>query len=181
MIGIYFSGTGNTKYCLEKFITLYDVKAEIAPLENIHTVEKITHHKDIIFAYPIYYSNLPKIVRDFICGNSDLWKGKRIFILATMGLFSGDGAGIAARLFRKYGAQIWGGLHLKMPDCICDVKTLKRSLAQNKQIVAKAEGRIKLAVNNLKKGTPSKNGLSFLCHITGLLGQRLWFWSKTQK
>ena len=24
MIGIYFSGTGNTKYCLEKFVALYD-------------------------------------------------------------------------------------------------------------------------------------------------------------
>lgn len=23
MIGIYFSGTGNTKYCLEKFVALY--------------------------------------------------------------------------------------------------------------------------------------------------------------
>ena len=68
-----------------------------------------------------------------------------------------------------------------MPDCICDVKTLKRSPAQNKQIVVKAEERIKLSVSNLKNGTPSKNGLSFLCHIAGLLGQRLWFWEKTQK
>lgn len=25
MIGIYFSGTGNTKYCLEKFVALYDM------------------------------------------------------------------------------------------------------------------------------------------------------------
>ena len=24
MIGVYFSGTGNTKYCLEKFVALYD-------------------------------------------------------------------------------------------------------------------------------------------------------------
>ena len=55
-------------------------------------MEKVTYHKDIIFAYPIYYSNLPKIVRDFICENSDIWKGKRVFIIATMGLFSGDSA-----------------------------------------------------------------------------------------
>ena len=25
----------------------------------------------------------------------------------------------------RYGAQVWGGLHLKMPDCICDVKAFK--------------------------------------------------------
>ena len=114
MIGIYFSGTGNTKYCLEKFVALYDRNIEITPLEDEGTIEKVAHHKDIIFAYPIYYSNLPKIVRDFICENSDAWKGKHIFIIATMGLFSGDGAGVSARLFKRYGAQIWGGLHLSL-------------------------------------------------------------------
>ena len=87
MIGIYFSGTGNTKYCLEKFVSLYDRNIEITPLEDEGTIEKVAHHKDIIFAYPIYYSNLPKIVQDFICGNSDVWKEKHIFIIATMGLF----------------------------------------------------------------------------------------------
>ena len=180
MIGIYFCGTGNTKYCLEKFVALYDRNIEITPLEDEGTIEKVKHHKDIIFAYPIYYSNLPKIVRDFICENSDAWKGKHIFIIATMGLFSGDGAGVSARLFKRYGAQIWGGLHLKMPDCICDVKALKRTPDQNKQIVIQAEECIKSAVYNLKNGTPTKNGLSFWCHIAGLLGQRLWFYRKTQ-
>ena len=72
MIGIYFSGTGNTKYCLENFVALYDRNIEITPLEDTGTMEKVTYHKDIIFAYPIYYSNLPKIVRDFICENSDI-------------------------------------------------------------------------------------------------------------
>lgn len=181
MIGIYFSGTGNTKYCLEKFVALYDRKVEIIPLEDAGTPEKMAYHKDIIFAYPIYYSNLPKIVRDFICENSDVWRGKRIFIIATMGLSSGDGAGVSARLFKRYGAQVWGGLHLKMPDCICDVKALKRTPAQNKQIVMKAEERIKSAIYNLKNGTPTKNGLGLLCHIAGLLGQRLWFYHKTQE
>lgn len=181
MIGIYFSGTGNTKYCLEKFIALYDKNIEITTLEDTGTMEKITYHKDIIFAYPIYYSNLPKIVRDFICENSDVWKGKRVFIIATMGLFSGDGAGVSARLFERYGAQVWGGLHLKMPDCICDVKALKRTPVQNKQIVIQTEERIKSAVCNLKNGTPTKDGLGSLCHIAGLLGQRLWFYRKTQE
>ena len=167
MIGIYFSGTGNTKYCLENIVALYDRNIEITPLEDTGTMEKVTYHKDIIFAYPIYYSNLPKIVRDFICENSDIWKGKRVFIIATMGLFSGDGAGVSARLFERYGAQVWGGLHLKMPDCICDVKALKCTPAQNKQIVIQAEERIKSAVCNLKNGTPTKDGLGFYAILQG--------------
>ena len=44
----------------------------------------------------------------------------------------------------------------------------------------KAEECIKSAVYNLKNGTPTKNGLGFWCHIAGLLGQRLWFYRKTQ-
>lgn len=33
MIGVYFSGTGNTKYCLEKFVALYDGTSKIVSLE----------------------------------------------------------------------------------------------------------------------------------------------------
>lgn len=44
MIGIYFSGTGNTKYCLEKFVALYDRNIEITPLEDEGTIEKVAHH-----------------------------------------------------------------------------------------------------------------------------------------
>lgn len=180
MIGIYFSGTGNTKYCLERFLSLYDREATMIPLESIHTPEQLAGQEDIVFAYPIYYSNLPKIVRDFIQDYALFWRGKRIFILVTMGLFSGDGAGVAARLFRSYGAQIWGGLHLKMPDCICDVKALKRTPAQNNQLVIHAETRIASSVKQMKNGTPPQNGLGFLAHIAGLFGQRLWFFRKTQ-
>ena len=42
MIGIYFSGTGNTKYCLEKFVALYDRNIEITPLEDEGTIEKLS-------------------------------------------------------------------------------------------------------------------------------------------
>ena len=68
-----------------------------------------------------------------------LWQGKKVFVMATMGLFSGDGAGILARLLHKYGAEIIGGLHLKMPDSIADEKALKRSLEKNRELVEQAQ------------------------------------------
>ena len=64
MVGIYLSGTGNTKHCIEN----------------------------------------------------------------TMGAFSGDGAGCTARLLKKYGAHILGGLHVKMPDSVCDSKLLTKAV-----------------------------------------------------
>lgn len=67
------------------------------------------------------------MVRDFIKINSKLWKDKKVFCVATMALFSGDGAGCASMLLKKYGAIIVGGLHLKMPDSICDVKLPRKT------------------------------------------------------
>lgn len=124
---------------------------------------------------------MPKIVHDFINKNQNIFSRKKIFVIATMGLFSGDGAGCSARLFLKYGAYITGGLHLKMPDCIGDEKALKRTKEENQMLIKKAEHKIKEAVDNLKFGRPSREGLGFWYHMAGLFGQRLWFYHKTKK
>ncbi|GAA0077644.1 EFR1 family ferrodoxin [Clostridium sp. CTA-5] len=181
MVGIYFSGTGNTKYCVEKFLKELDANYDMYSIEDKLVIPAIKENEDILFAYPIQYSNLPKIIKDFISENSQLWKNKNIFIIATMGLFSGDGSGLSARLFKKYKANIIGGLHLKMPDCIGDVKLLKKTLEDNKLIVHQAENKIKDSVLKLKDGKPTKEGLNVLYHLAGLFGQRLYFYNKTKE
>lgn len=135
MVGIYFSGTGNTKFCVEKFLTYYERSAEAFSIEDERAVEVIQQNTDIVFAYPVYFSNMPKIVDDFIIKNRPIFFGKKIFVIATMGLFSGDGTGCSARILEKCGASITGGLHLKMPDCIGDEKALKRTTEQNHMLV----------------------------------------------
>ncbi len=127
MLGIYFSGTGNTKYCID--------------------LEK----------------------------NANYFSNKDVFIICTMALFSGDGCGCAARFLRKYGANVIGGLHLKMPDCIADVKLLKKSSEKNRELIYNAEQKIKKSILSLKKGKPTQDGLSLISHLIGLFGQRLWF------
>ncbi|MGO5051018.1 EFR1 family ferrodoxin [Lachnospiraceae bacterium LCP25S3_G4] len=181
MIGIYFSGTGNTKFCVERFLTYYESNAKAFSIEDGHAAEEIERTSEIVFAYPVYFSNMPKIVFDFIEGNCSLFSGKKIFVIATMGLFSGDGTGCSARLFIKYGANITGGLHLKMPDCIGDEKALKRTKEQNHLLVTLAENKIKEAAESLKFGRPVREGLGFGYHMAGLFGQRLWFYNKTKK
>jgi ferredoxin len=180
MIGIYFSGTGNTRYCVEKFMSNYNNGKSVS-IESPNVIEEIKKSESIVFGYPVYYSNTPKIVRDFIHRNGSAFKGKKVFILCTMGLFSGDGAGCGARLLKKYGTVILGGLHLKMPDCIGDVKLLKKPLRENRQIVKNAEAKIENAVALLKQGKPTNEGLSIFYHVAGLFGQRLWFFGKTKE
>lgn len=180
MVGIYFSGTGNTKYCVETFVKEYEPTTLTFSIEEENVVKKINEQHNIVFGYPVQFSNIPKIVKDFIDLNSDIWKSKKVFIIATMGLFSGDGAGMLARLLSDYGAIVVGGLHLKMPDSIGDEKALKRSLQDNQVLVKNAVLKIKSAVCDLKNDNPPQEGIGLIFHFMGLFGQRLYFYNKTK-
>ena len=181
MLGIYFSGTGNSRYALSVFLKQYGSSARAIAIEDTDAIEYIKKSKEIVFCYPVQYSNIPKILKDFIDQNWELWSGKQIFVIATMGLFSGDGAGILARRLQRYGSEVIGGLHLKMPDSIADEKALKRSLEKNKELVRQAEQKIDRAVRLIKNGKAPQEGIGVLYHLAGLFGQRLYFYHKTKQ
>lgn len=143
MVGIYFSGTGNSRYAVEVFCDEYDKDVKVFSIEDGNVIEAVKREEMLVFAYPVQYSTAPKIMSDFISAHKELWKNKKIYIIATMGLFSGDGAGVLGRHLHKYGAQILGGLHLKMPDSISDEKVLKRTLEKNKEFVKKQSKRLR--------------------------------------
>lgn len=180
MIGIYFSGTGNSKYCISKFLEEYNNNRLVFSIEQDETISHIKNNQEIVISYPVQFSNIPKILYDYIVTNQQIWKEKKIFIIATMGLFSGDGAGILARLLQKYGAVIIGGLHLKMPDNISDEKVLKRKYEKNLALIRNAEAKICKTVLQIKNGKPPQEGLGIWYHTAGLLGQRLYFYNKTK-
>ncbi len=175
---IYFSGTGNTKFCVTKLVKMLDEAAPIVALED--GVSAVGAYENIVLGYSVQFSNIPKIVREFILRNKAMWSGKNVLCVATMGAFSGDGAGCAARLLKRCGASVSGGLHLKMPDSVCDSKLLKRSNTENIQIIRRAEEKIERAALRIKRGKFPRDGLSFFAHLMGLFGQRLWFCNKAK-
>lgn len=177
---IYFSGNGNTKHCVE-FLSQKLGNGKIESIESENAIQMIKDSKEFVFAYPVHYSNIPFIVKDFIKKNAAIFASTRIFLVATMGAFSGDGTGCAARLLKKYGAKIIGGLHLRMPDAIGDVKMLKKSREQNKLIIKQTEDKIQKSAEMIKNGKYPKEGLHFYNHIAGLFGQRLWFLQSAKK
>ncbi|MBQ3986696.1 MAG: EFR1 family ferrodoxin [Oscillospiraceae bacterium] len=180
MLGIYLSGTGNTKHCIEKFVKLLDKSAKTLPLENENVVDEIKNSDTIILGYPTQFSNAPVMVRSFIKAN-DIWKDKRVLCVTTMGAFSGDGAGCTARLLKKKGAVILGGLQIHMPDSVCDSKLLKKTAEENRKIVIEADKKIEKTAHDIQNGKYPKEGVSFFSHIIGLMGQRLWFYGKTSR
>ena len=177
MDGIYFSGNGNTKYCMELFTKATGGKAvSIESPEALTLLQNLNQNQnEIAIGYPTHYSNIPRIVKEFILENGKLFAGKKVFILVTMGLFSGDGAGLGARLLKKQGAKILGGLHLRMPDAIGDVKMLKKPMNENVNIINTTKERIAQTAASIKDRKYPKDGLFFWNRLAGLFGQRLWF------
>ncbi|MBQ1744529.1 MAG: EFR1 family ferrodoxin [Clostridiales bacterium] len=178
MNAIYLSGSGNTKHVVTLLLNELGNNGICAPIESEDAM-KALEGDEILIAYPTMFSNIPYLVRDFINSHGSSWKGKKIFLITTMGLFAGDGTGCAARLLKKYGAEITGGLQIVMPDSIGDCKALKKSKEQNKAIIDKADKRIIDAARKMREGNYPKEGLSFAAHLAGLFGQRLWFYNKT--
>ena len=169
MIGIYLSGTGNTKHCVEKLVYLVDDMAKCVPLEHPQILHRLEKQDRIFLGYPTQFSNAPFMVRDFIIRNGPIWKGKEVFCVNTMGLFSGDGTGCTARILKKYGAEILGGLQIKMPDSVCDSRLLKKSIEENRQIIKNADKRIAQAAEQIRQGNYPQEGLSMIAHIKGVL------------
>lgn len=177
---IYFSGNGNTKYCM-KLLSSALGNGKIESIENENAIQLIKESDEFILAYPVHFSNIPFIVKDFIQKNSSLFSGKNIFLIATMGAFSGDGTGCGARLLKKCGANILGGLHLRMPDTVADVKLLKKSSEENKAIIKNTEEKISAISKMLQNKKYPHEGLHFYNQLAGLFGQRLWFMKAAKK
>ena len=179
MVGLYFSGTGNSKYAAELFCKEYDKESGAYSIEDADALSAVKDAALIIIAYPVQYSTVPKILRDYIMDHNEIWMNKKVFIIATMGLFSGDGSGMLGRLLKKCGAEVIGGLHLKMPDSIADEKALKRPLEKNRELVKQADQKIKESVKRLKAGNPTQEGIGILYRLAGYFGQRAYFGHKT--
>ena len=56
MIGIYLSGTGNTKHCIEKLMELLDHSAQVIPIEGKETANLLAQHDFVVLAYPVQFS-----------------------------------------------------------------------------------------------------------------------------
>lgn len=66
MVGIYFSGTGNSRYAAELFCKEYDEATKAFSLEDDNITRVVKNEEMLVFACPVQYSTVPKILRDFI-------------------------------------------------------------------------------------------------------------------
>ena len=81
MVEIYFSGTGNSRYAAELFCKEYDEATKAFSLEDDNITRVVKNEEMLVFACPVQYSTVPKILRDYIIENKELWKNKKVLLL----------------------------------------------------------------------------------------------------
>ena len=53
MVGIYFSGTGNSRYAAEFFCNEYDETAKAFSIEDAKVIDAVKNDEMLVFAYPV--------------------------------------------------------------------------------------------------------------------------------
>ncbi|MCL2839374.1 MAG: EFR1 family ferrodoxin [Defluviitaleaceae bacterium] len=179
MIMLYFSGTGNSKYIAKQFCTR--MKATCHSIEEDIDFEKLIGTENTIgFCYPIYMSSVPRIMREFLSKHMKALKGKKIIILCTQWLLSGDGTRKFALLLPKNHVEIIYTAHFFMPNNMNDIVFLPISKGKAlEDYRIRANRKIELICNHIKNGKIKKRGFSILAIMLGF--PQAFFMTSTEK
>ena len=175
MLILYFSGTGNTQYIAEKFsqkmtASCYSIEASV-DFESL-----ISKACTIVFCYPVYGSCVPMIMREFVKKYKALLKGKKLVILCTQNLFSGDGARVFIDLLDDTTYQVIYAEHINMPNNICNL--FFYPLSNNKKVKRyfdKADIKIQKISDDIQNNVIKKRGFNEFSRFLGFITQRVYF------
>jgi flavodoxin/NAD-dependent dihydropyrimidine dehydrogenase PreA subunit len=160
MVCIYFSGTGNTRHLSDKLASLCSCQS--VSIEDGTALMKIAENKTIILCYPVYTGGSPLIMREFMEMAS--WKGKKVFLLVTCGMFTGKAIANVAANLREKGADVLGGYSVKMPENIGDIPMFQVVLphSRDKKVIAAAEKEITMLADKIRNHLFPQKGMSVL-------------------
>ena len=167
MLTIYFSGTGNTEYIAKLFSKKMSATC-LSIEEDVDFHEKIQVNDTICFCYPIYGSRVPAIMRRFVARHGKILKGKKLIVLVTQALFSGDGARVFTDMFPAEYMEVVYTEHFMMPNNICNFFLLKQeSNKKIEKILKRAEARVEGVCQNIKNNKRRRRGYSGFSKFLG--------------
>lgn len=120
----YFTGTGNTKYvCDELCNELNELSLQCSAhiIDNMlmsAAIDKINQCDIVIIAYPIYSSDVPDNMLRFI-ENMPNVTDKKLGVIVTQYLLSGDGGCIMSKTYRSKGYNQMWSYQINMPNNLC--------------------------------------------------------------
>lgn len=178
----YFSGTGNTLWAGQHLQEKFHQKGHSFELISIEAFKdsgadesrlgELLAAADLLgIFYPIYGSNMPQIMSDFLEGlkSFEVKSGARAFTISTVAIFSGDGALMAEPFFKKMGLDFFGAWNIFLP-CNFDTPVPGFKIPPPQQVDRMKEAAIikldKIA-GDLEKGVVTLEGCGFFDRIGG--------------
>jgi len=174
MLTIYFSGTGNTKYIAERFSLEMGAKC-LSIEDEVDFTREIKAHDIITFCYPIYGSRVPRNMRTFTAKHMSDINGKKIIILVTQAMFSGDGARVFTDMFWDGAVEVIYAEHILMPNNVNNFPLFRKSSEKAvSKYVNKADIRIQRICRDINNGIIMKRGFSRWSQFLGNLQGKMW-------
>lgn len=177
MLTIYFSGTGNTQYVAELFSQKMNAKC-ISVEEDLDFSAEIEEVDTITFCYPIYNSRVPRIMREFVHNHMAVLLGKKVIILVTQMMFSGDGARVFTDLFEDGAINVIYAEHFNMQQNMGNIPvfwTLFKPTERSKQkYINKTQAKMNTVCSNIKNGIIKKRGFSKVSKLLGYIQGKPW-------
>ena len=169
----YFSGTGNTWWTADKIKKLLDarnINAEAVSIDSlidksgidIKKADWLIKSSDLIFfGWPIYGSDLPAPMKDFIDSLMPLSSEKHIHTFCTQMEFSGDGAWVYHKNFEAKNLIIDSCVHFKMPSNVSifhGIMAPPKNDEKALNIMSNCEKQIEKHISDLLSGKIRKTG-----------------------
>lgn len=165
MLTLYFSATGNSKYIAELFSKQMYANCHSIE-ENLDFNNLIGAEESIAFCYPIYFSRVPRIMREFVGRYIESLKGKKLIIFCTQQILSGDGARAFAALFPHGYVEVVYAEHFFMPSNIFPVATDMKKIANS---FARSERKMRIVCRNINNEITKKRGFNIVSRALGLI------------
>ena len=177
MLTLYFSGTGNTKYAAESFSRKMGAKC-LSIEDDADFSAEIKAHDTIAFCYPIYCSRVPRIMRAFVHKHVTDVIEKKVVILVTQQIFSGDGARVFTDLFDEGAIEVIYAEHLNLQQNMGNIPVFstffKPGEKKNRRYIKKTEAKMNTICNNIKSGVVKKRGFSKSSEVLGYIQGKPW-------
>ena len=177
---LFFSGTGNTWWASAEFAEQLRKRGINAAALSIESeadyIGRRISESDIIFLnYPVYGSDRPEIVKDFITGMPEppVERSPKPFgVICTQLAYSGDGAWLEHELIEKKGYRVDWAMHLLMPNNI-SIPLFPFSYTNDHNRLAlklaEAERKLERLADKVADGAVSRQGTGTVSHLMGLM------------
>lgn len=173
MVTLYFSGTGNSKFVAELFAA--EMGCECHSIEEKADFGGLIQSADAVaFVYPIYGSRVPRIMREFVKAHTGELNGKKLVILCTQLMFSGDGARCFTDLLPKGTYTVAYAEHYNMPNNVNNFRVLHRTSERTvRRLVKKSRRKTARICADIRNGRIRKRGFNIVSRLFGLM-QGMW-------